>query len=140
MVFVKNFLRGFADKFASKTDDYMNIMRTCSINVEYGLYEGKSKSFIEMRDSRGKELYRFLLKREGEGKVTEEYRYLWDNLISKHTSFMRWLNRHNLEVNKLEDYDVLEKDNLNLELKLNDYEDTCHLFPYFDSLSEVIKY
>lgn len=142
MEFIKNFLIGFADKFANSFEVYSRILQTTKLRVNYGRYDSDSRTLIDMMNSKGEQLFTFLLKpKYYNDTISEEYKYVWDNLLSKHKPLLEWLNAHNIKVSRLEDSDILEKERVDLDIRITD-KGNCAIYPTIRGgyLEEVIKY
>ena len=94
MINVDKFLADFAEKFG-KDDKEKEIIKSCDKfiidyadgvftlwNEDSGMYH-IGKPLCYMGGSNGS-----IFK-------DEDYRFLWDNIISKHEEFMKWMKKHN---------------------------------------------
>lgn len=141
-VFIKTFLMDFADEFAENFAVYSRILQTAIIKVSYRCKDQESDTTIKFMDSEGKDLLYSLARSIYYDKsIKDTYKFLWDNLLSKHKPFLEWLNAHNIKVNKLEDLDILEKERVDLDIRLCE-KGVCRIYPtiYGGGLEEVIKY
>ena len=103
MINVDKFLADFAEKFG-KDDKEKEIIKSCDKfiidyadgvftlwNEDSGMYH-IGKPLCYMGGSNGS-----IFK-------DEDYRFLWDNIISKHEEFMKWMKKHNFTEKDLMTY------------------------------------